>query len=99
LLTAAELAVSISEKAECVACGLEAQFQQVNDPSESAVNEMFKEAAKEHDFTPTSEPQLKNALTVQEAIRDFEVGKSPWPNAMLNRVLKHPPERKITFIR
>ena len=34
----AELALCISEKAECVACGLEAQFKKVNDASEQAVH-------------------------------------------------------------
>lgn len=45
-------------------------------PSAPAVNEIFKEATKEYAFVPTSEPQLNEALTVQEAIRGFEIGKS-----------------------
>jgi hypothetical protein len=46
LLTAAELALCISEKAEYVACGLEAQFRQVKDPSEPAVSDMSTDTIK-----------------------------------------------------
>jgi hypothetical protein len=46
LLTAAQLALCISGKAECVACGLEAQFQQVKNPSEPAVSDMSTDTMK-----------------------------------------------------
>jgi len=64
LLTAAEFAVCISEKAESVACGLEAQFQQVKDPSEPAVSDMSTDTMKEHTLVPACETQLNNALSV-----------------------------------
>ena len=89
LLTAAELALCISEKAECVPCGLEAKFHQVNDPTEPAVSGMSTDTMKEHTFVPACETQLKNALLVYKAFRGFEVGTSRSPNAIPTMVLKH----------
>jgi len=89
LLTAAELARCISKKAECVPCGLEAKFHQVNDPSVPTVSDMSTDTMKEHTFVPACENQLNNALLVYKAIRGFEVGTSPSPNAIPTIVLKH----------
>jgi hypothetical protein len=99
LLTAAELALCVSEKAECVACGLEAQFQQVKDPPEPAVSDMSTDTTKEHTFVPACETQLNNALLFYKANRDFEVGTSPSPNAIPKIVLKHPRKQAIDFSR
>ena len=89
LLTVAELALCMSEKAACVACGLEAQFHQVNDSSGPAVSDMSTDTMKGHTFVPACETQLNNALLVYKAIRGFEVGTSPSPNAIPTMVLQH----------
>jgi hypothetical protein len=49
------LALSDSEKAEALADSLEAQFQPVDNPSDSAVIEMVNEETRAYEYAPASE--------------------------------------------
>jgi hypothetical protein len=91
LVTPGVLALSDSEKAEALAESLEAQFQPVSDPSVPAVIEMVNEAMRAYSFAPASEPKLTNLTEVQDAIPGLKVDKSPGPDYMPNRALKHLP--------
>jgi hypothetical protein len=88
------LALSESVKAEALADSLEAQFQPVEDPSDPAVIE----AMHAYEHVPASEPKLTSPLEVLQAIRKMKVGKASGPNGKPNRVLRHLPERAITFL-
>jgi hypothetical protein len=92
------LAVSDSEKAEALAKSLEAQFQPVDDPSEPALTEMVDVAMRAYEYAPASEPTLTNPSEVLQAIKGLKVGKSPGPNGIPNRILRHLPKRAITFL-
>jgi hypothetical protein len=92
------LTLSFSEKTEALADSLETQFQLVNDPSDPADIEMFNKAMREYEYASASEPKLTSPLDVEEAIRGLKVGKSPGPNGVPNRVLRHLPKRAITFL-
>jgi hypothetical protein len=98
LITTGGLALSDSDKAESLADSLEAQFQQVTDPSVPAAIEVVKEAMRTHSFTPASEPTLTNPIEVQDAIRGLKVGKAPGPDDIPNTALKHLPQSVISLL-
>jgi hypothetical protein len=98
LVTQGGLALSYSQKAEALADGLEAQFQQVNDPPDPEVIEMVGEALEAYSYAPASEPKLPNPDEVQDATRGLKVGKAPGPNGIPNRALKHLPQRAVSLL-
>jgi hypothetical protein len=61
-------------------------------PSVPALIEMVDVVLRSYFLTPASEPKLTNPDKVQEAIRDIKVGKTPAPNGIPNRALKHLPQ-------
>jgi hypothetical protein len=75
----------------------DSKFQPVNDPSEPAVIEEVDEALRAY-FTAASELQLTNPAEVQDAIRGLRVDKTPGPNGIPNRALKHNPQRAIFLL-
>jgi hypothetical protein len=98
LVTPGGTTLSDSEKAEALADSLESQFQPVNAPSDPAVIEKVTEALQAYSYAPPSEPNLTNPMEVQDAIRGLKVGKSPGPNSLPNRDLKHLPQRAICLL-
>jgi hypothetical protein len=88
------LALSDSEKAEALADSLEAQFQQVDDLSDLAGNEVMCT----YEYVPASEPKLTSPSEVLQAIRELRVCKAVGPNGILNRFLRHLPKCAITFL-
>jgi hypothetical protein len=70
---------------------LQTQLQLVKDPSEPAVIEVVNKALRAYASAPGSEPHLTNPADVQDAIRALKVGKTPRPNLIQNRALKHLP--------
>jgi len=67
-------------------------------PSVPAVSEMVDVALKSYFLTPASEPNLTNHDEVQEAIKSIMVGKTPGPNGIPNRALKHLPQRAVSLL-
>jgi hypothetical protein len=49
-------------------------------------------------MAPTSEPKLTKPEEVQEAIRGPRVGKSPGPNDISERALKHLSQRALSLL-
>ena len=49
-------------------------------------------------MTPASEPELTNPDEVQEAIRGLKFSKTPDLNCILNRALKHLPQRAVSLL-
>jgi hypothetical protein len=98
LFTTGGIALCDSEKAEALADSLESQFQPVNAPSDPAVTENVTEALQAYSYAPASEPKLTNPMEVQDAIRGLKVAKSPGPNGLPNRALKHLPERALSIL-
>ena len=92
LVTPEGIALSDSENAEALADNLETQFQAMTDPSVPAVIEMVNVGLRSYFMAPASEPKLTNPEEVQEAIRGLKVSKSPGPNGIPNRALKHLPQ-------
>jgi len=88
----AGIALSDSEKAEALADNLKAQFQPVIDPSNPAVIDMVDVGLRYNFMAPANEPRLTNPEEVQEAIRGLKIGKTPSPNGIPNRALKHLPQ-------
>jgi hypothetical protein len=70
----------------------------VTDPSVPAVIEMVDVALRSYFLTPPSEPNLANPEEVQETIRGLKVSKSPGPNGIPNRALKHLPQRAVSLL-
>jgi hypothetical protein len=93
-----ELALSDSEKAEAVADSLEAQFQPVDDPPDPAFTEIVDVAMRAYKYAPASEPTLTTPSEVIKAIKGIKFGKSPGPNGIPKRVLRHLPKRAITTL-
>jgi hypothetical protein len=87
-----------SEQDEAMTDSLEAQFQPVNDLSGPKVIEMFDEELQAYSFAPASEPKLTNPTEVQDPIRGLKVGKTPGPNIIPNRALKHLKQRGISLL-
>jgi hypothetical protein len=76
----------------------EAQFQQVNDPSDPAIIHMVNEARRAYVYAPAGELKLTSPLEVLQVIRGLKVGKAPGPNVVPSRVLRHLPLRAINFL-
>jgi hypothetical protein len=93
------LAVLDFEKAEALADSLQAQFQPVNDPLDTAVVEMVNEAMWSYEYDTASEPKLTSPSEVQQAISGLRFGKAPGKNSIPNRFLRHLPKRAITFLK
>jgi hypothetical protein len=89
-----EQSLSQTEKAD----SLEPQFQPVTDPSVPAVIQMVDVALKSYLLTPASQPKLTNPEEVHEAIRVLKISKASGPNGLPNRVLKHLPQRAVSFL-
>jgi hypothetical protein len=70
----------------------------VNDPSDPAVIKMVNEAMRAYEYAPASEPKLTSPSKALQGSRGLEVGKTPGPNDILNRVLRHLRKRAITFL-
>jgi hypothetical protein len=98
LVTSGGTALSDSEKAEALADSLESQFQAGNDQSDPAVIEKVTDVLQAYSYAPANEPQLTNPMEVQDAIRCVKVGKSPGPNVLPNRALKHLPQRGLVAV-
>jgi hypothetical protein len=98
LVTPGGLALSDFENAEALADSLEAQFQPVNDPSVPAGIEVVNEATRAYSFVPASEPNLTIPMAVQDAIRGLKVGKTPGPDGIPNRALKHLPLSIVSLL-
>jgi hypothetical protein len=90
--------LSESEKAESLADNPDTQIQPVTDPSVQAVIEMVDMALRSYFMSPASEPNLNNHEKLQEAIRDLKVSKALGPNGILNRALKHLPQRTVSLL-
>jgi hypothetical protein len=95
LLVPGGLALTDFEKAEALADSLEARFQPVNYPSLPVVIEAGDKAMRAYEYAPASEPKLTSPSEVQEAIKGLKDGKTPGPNGVPNRALKHLPKRPI----
>jgi hypothetical protein len=89
LVTLGGLALSDREKAEALVDSLEAQFQPVSVPADPATIEVVDMSLRAHLFAPASEPILTNPDEVQEAFRGLKLGKTPGPEGIPNRTLKH----------
>jgi hypothetical protein len=87
-----------SEKAEVDSDSPEAQFQPVTLHSVLAVIEMVGVALESYLPTPVSEPKLTGPEEVHQAIGGLKLGKTPCPNGIMNRALKHLPKRRSTFL-
>jgi hypothetical protein len=86
------VALSDSEKAETLADSLDAQFQPMDEPSDTAVIEMVHEAMRAYDYASASELKLLTSPSgVRQAIRSLKVGKDLGPNVIQNSVLRHLP--------
>jgi hypothetical protein len=92
------LVLSDSQKAEALADSLEAEFQSVEDPSDPSVIEMVSEALGAYECALASEPTSTRPTKIVQALKGLKFGKAPVPNDMLNRVVRHLPKRKISFL-
>jgi hypothetical protein len=90
------VAPSDSEKAEALTGRLEAQFQPVDDPSVPAITELVDVELRAYEYAPASEPTLTTPSEVIKDIKGLTVSKSPGPNVVPNRVLRHFPKLSIT---
>jgi hypothetical protein len=70
----------------------------VIDPSVPAVIEMVDLALRSYFLTPASEHQLNTTEEVHEAIRSLTVSKTPGPNGIPNRTLKHLLKRAVSLL-
>jgi hypothetical protein len=59
---------------------------------------MVNVAMRAYECAPTSEPKLTSPSEVLQAIKGLRVSKAKGPNGIPNRVLKHLPNRAITFL-
>jgi hypothetical protein len=82
---------------EALADKLETPFQLMTDPSVPAGIKAVDVALRSYFLTPTSEPRKTNPDYVQKAIRGLRVSLAPGPNGIPNRVLKHLPQRAVSF--
>jgi hypothetical protein len=98
LLTPGRTALSDPEKAEALADSLESQFQPVNDLSDPAVIEKADEALQAYSHAPASKPKLTNPVEAQDAIRGLKVSKTPGPNGLRKRALKHLLQQAICLL-
>jgi hypothetical protein len=70
----------------------------VTDTSVPAVFEIVDVALGSYFLTSASEPKLTNPEEVQETFRELKVSKSPGPNGIPNRALKHLPQREVSLL-
>jgi hypothetical protein len=70
----------------------------MTDPSVPAVIETVNVGLRSYFMAPASEPKLTNPDDVQEAIRILKVSKSPGPNGILFRALKHLTQRAVSLL-
>jgi hypothetical protein len=70
----------------------------VTDPFVPAGIEIVDVSLRSFFMTPASEPNLTNPEEVQEAIRNLKFNKNPAPNGILNRALKHLPQRTLPIL-
>jgi len=70
----------------------------MTDPSVPAVTEMVDVALRSYFLTHGSEPKLTNPGEVHEAIKSLKVTKTPGPNGIPNRALKHLPQRAVSLL-
>jgi hypothetical protein len=98
LVTPGGIALSDSEKAESLSDNLETQFQPVTYPSVSAVIETVNVGLRSYFMAPASDPKLTNPEEIQEAISGLKFSKSPGPNGIPNRALKHLPQRAVNLL-
>jgi hypothetical protein len=70
----------------------------VDDPSDTAFTEMVDVAMRAYEYAPASKPRLTTSSEVLKAIKELKVGKTPGPNSIPNRILRHLPKRAITFL-
>ena len=98
LVTPRGIALSDTENAEAHTDNLEAHFQPVTDPSVPAVIEMVDVALRSYFLIPSGETQLTTPDEFHLAIRGHNVSKTPGPNGIPNRVLKHVPRRPVSLI-
>jgi hypothetical protein len=92
------LVPSESERTEALDDSLQAKFQPVDDPSDTAFTEMVDVVMRAYEYAPASEPTLTTATEVLKAIKGLKAGKAPGPNGIPNMVLRHLPKRAITFL-
>jgi hypothetical protein len=92
LVTPGGIALSDSQKAKALTDSLEAQFQPVADPLDPAVFEMVDVALRAYSYEPASETMLTDPAEVQDAVRGLRISKSPGPDCIPNRDLKHLPQ-------
>jgi hypothetical protein len=59
---------------------------------------MVNEAMRAYEYAPVSKPNLTRPSKVPQAIRGLKVSKTPGPNDIPNRVLRHQPKLAITFL-
>jgi hypothetical protein len=59
---------------------------------------MVDVALRSYFLTPASEPKLTNPDEIHEAIRGLKFGKTPGPNSIPNRALKHIPQRAVSLM-
>jgi hypothetical protein len=71
-------------------------FQLTTIPSVLEVTEMVDMALRSYFLIPASEPKLTNPDEVLKAISGLKVGRAPGPNGILNRALKHLPQRAVS---
>jgi hypothetical protein len=55
-------------------------------------------ALRAYSYEPASEPMLTDPAEVQHAIRGLKISKSPGPDGIPNRALKHLPQRMILLL-
>jgi hypothetical protein len=70
----------------------------VDDPSDPAFTERVDVAMCAYEHAPATETTLTAPSEVLQAIEGLKVGKSPGPNGIPNRVLRHLPKRAVTFL-
>jgi hypothetical protein len=70
----------------------------VADSSVPADIETVDVALRSYFQTPAREPKLTNPDEIHEANRGLKFGKSPGPNVIQNRALKHLPQRAVSLL-
>ena len=98
LVTPGGIALSDSEKVKALADNQEPQFQLVTDHSVPAVIERVDEALRSYFLSPGNETQLTTPDEFHEVIIGLKVSKTPGPNRIPNRTLKHLPRRAVSLL-
>ena len=85
-------------KSQALAENQETQFQPVIDLSVTADIEIVDMALMSYFLNPASEPHLNTPDEVHGANRGLKVSKTPGPNGVPNRALKHLSKRSVSFL-